>query len=252
MTHSSVVPATTISMAVMPPTPLMVATEMTPSRVSGSDTLIGGLGDDHLDGGYSRDILQGGEGLDALYGGDDDTLAGKVLTTSMAARPRRCPVSAAPPITPSPKAPLLTANLYYLNDNRIAPTVEQLTNIEILSFADGDQALTTFYEANKTATPPTTISPAPMGLMLCLATAVTTLSPVAAEMTSSTAVMATTTSTAAPAKMNSTAEKGRHLRGGTSSGNAGNDSIRGSGADSSTAVMVTTPQRGVLTGWRRR
>ena len=37
-THSSVVPVTTISMAVMPPTPLMVATEMTPSTEAPAPT----------------------------------------------------------------------------------------------------------------------------------------------------------------------------------------------------------------------
>ena len=122
---------------------------------SGSDTLDGGLGDDHLDGGYSRDVLQGGDGLDALYGGDDDdTLSGGEGSDYLDGGSGQDVAQLSGNSSDYSIAKGTTASgddLYYLTDNRpnSPDGVEQLTNIETIAFADGDQALTTFYEANK-------------------------------------------------------------------------------------------------------
>ena len=59
---------------------------------------------------------------------------------------------ATPPIILIAKGTTATGDdLYYLTDNRTGSPdgVEQLTNIETLAFADGNQSLNAFYEANK-------------------------------------------------------------------------------------------------------
>jgi hypothetical protein len=94
----------------------------------GLDRLFGGEDDDTLSGGAGSDYLDGGQGTDvAKMGGksSDYTVAKGTTTNALGA----------------------TQDLYYLTDNRAGSPdgVEQLTNIETLSFSDGNLSLADFY-----------------------------------------------------------------------------------------------------------